>query len=93
MSREGVWTSLHLCAVVFSLYYPPQSRCRHSSCVNKLVSHNNSSILVVLMLNSLIGKGGGTITALQCQSNARIRLSQASGFFPNTRGTLRLIRK
>ena len=43
----------------------------------KLLASNN-------IAGSLIGKGGQTISALQAQSNCRIKISQSNDFFPGT---------
>lgn len=56
----------------------------------ELDQHENAVALKLLVTNnvagSLIGKGGMTINELQMTSGARIKLSQAQDFFPNTRG-------
>jgi len=50
----------------------------------KLLVNNN-------VAGSLIGKGGSSITELQSKSGARVKLSQANDFFPNTRDRIALV--
>jgi ribosomal protein S3 len=58
--------------------------------ITKYSSENDAVALKVLVCQnvagSLIGRNGNSIQNLQLQSGARIRLSQASDFFPGTQG-------
>lgn len=67
----------------------------HSTAASPSADSDNAVTLKMLVTNnvagSLIGKKGATINELQSTSGARIKLSQASDFFPGTRDRIVLV--